>query len=1051
MNLYFKLSVYCLLVCLLGVATNGVAQQRTPRQGLVIDASERIPLPGVTVNIKGRSGGGVVTDTRGRFSIQAAPSDTLVLNSIGYNSREIRVGNQTQLTISLEPSITELDDVIVVGYGTVSREDLTGSVAEVNMEDLNRAPVASYEEALAGRVAGVQVSSNEGQPGTEMNIVIRGGNSLTQSNAPLYVIDGFPIEDPGTASINPDDIKSINILKDASATAIYGSRGANGVVIIETKRGEVGKPAISYSGYAGINRVTKRMDMMSPYEFVKYQLEMDDEVSTLVYLTRPNRQLEDYKTMEGISWQDLMFRDAFVQDHRLSVSGGTKETQYRLSGSLTNREGVIINSGSKRQQIRTSLDQKINSRLDIGATLNFTAETNEGGLSSEAQGVSTGYSTYQMYRVWGYRPITGIGTPILDEVIDEEEDVDFADARVNPIISAENEIRRQTKNTLFGNAYARYEILPNLLLNVRGGLNRKWYKDEAFYNSKTARGYPSINNPRKTNGSFRHSGRIDWVNENTLEYTAKDDNQRLKLIAGMTIQQRKSDRFGYASELIPNESLGLSGLDNGTPGPMDALLQGHTLVSYLGRAEYNYRSKYMLTATFRADGSSKFAPKNRWAYFPSAGIAWNIANERFMEGLPFVSTAKVRASYGTTGNNRIGDFTRYSSLSMNPDFYYSFQNGAPSPSVIANRFGNEDLRWETTTQTDIGIDLGLFKRRLSLTADIYRKVTDDLLLNANVPYSTGYTTIYKNVGSISNEGLEITLSTVNVANGDFTWSTDFNIAFNRNKVLALADNEEKILSDVSWTSTYNNQPLYMAKLGQSAASFIGYVWDGVYQYTDFDQMPNGTYVLKSTVPTNGMDRGGIQPGDIKYRDFNADGIVNEKDMAVIGRGLPVHMGGFNNNFEYKGFSLNVFFQWSYGNDIFNTNRIMFEGNSETRRNLNQYASYINRWTPDNPTNDNYRSGGQGIKGLYTSRTIEDGSFLRLKTVALSYALSHAWLERLSLGRAEVYASAQNLHTWTSYSGMDPEVSVRHSTLTPGFDYSAYPYAKTFVFGVKIGL
>ncbi len=1051
MSMYLKLFKCCLLLGMLGIAIDGVAQQRTKREGRVVDVEKKTPLPGVTIRVKSRSDVRTVTDNDGRFSIQVSGSDTLVFNYIGYSSQEIHVGNASQFDVALVPSVRELEDVVVIGYGTVARGDLTGSIGEVDMADLDKAPVASYEEALAGRIAGVQVSSNEGQPGAEMSIVIRGGNSLTQSNSPLYVIDGFPIEDPGAASINPDDIKSINVLKDASATAIYGSRGANGVVIIETKGGQIGKPVISYSGYAGINRVTKRMDMMSPYEFVKYQLELDEETSTLVYLTRPGRGLEDYKTMEGISWQDLMFRDAFIQDHRLSVSGGSKETKYRISGSLTDRDGVIINSGYKRKQVRTSLDQRINPNLEVGANLNFTSEANNGGMSSEAQGVSTGYSTYQMYRVWGYRPITGIGTPILDQVIDEEEDVDFADARVNPIISAENEIRQQSKGTLFGNAYARYTILPNFVLNIRGGVNRKWIKSEEFYNSKTARGYPSINNPNGTNGEFSQWARTDWVNENTLEYTLKTVNHRVKMIGGMTIQQQKTDLYGFSSLLIPNEALGLSGLDNGTPGEMDALLTDHSLISYLGRAEYNFQSKYLLTATFRADGSSKFAPKNRWAYFPSAGLAWNIAKERFMERMSFISAAKIRLSYGMTGNNRIGDFTRYSSLSMNPDYYYSFENGAPSPSVIANRFGNEDLRWETTGQTDVGIDLGLFKDRLSLTVDAYRKVTNDLLLNANVPYSTGYTTIYKNVGSISNEGLEISLSTTNVATKDFTWSTDFNIAFNRNKVLALADNEEKILSDVSWTSTYNNQPLYMAKLGQSASSFIGYVWDGAYQFEDFDQMPNGTYVLKSTIPTNGMDRGGIQPGDIKYRDFNEDGIVNEKDIVVIGRGLPVHMGGLNNNFQYKGISLNVFFQWSYGNDIFNTNRIMFEGNSETRRNLNQYASYVNRWTPDNPTNENYRSGGQGIKGLYTSRTIEDGSFLRLKTVALSYALPDNLLDRISVGHVEVYFSAQNLYTWTSYSGMDPEVSVRHSTLTPGFDYSAYPYAKTFVLGLKVGL
>ncbi|NGM63213.1 TonB-dependent receptor [Sphingobacterium sp. SGG-5] len=1025
-------------------------QQVKTLKGKVSDERGK-PLPGVTIRVVS-TGVQAITDGSGNFSIRATEGDYLTFTMLGYETLIQQVGSSLEYTIEMTPISTAIEEVTVnIGYGTVDKSDLTGSVAQVNMEDLSKAPVASFDEALAGRVAGVQVSANEGQPGTEMNIVIRGGNSLTQSNDPLYVIDGFPIEDPGAAVINPGDIESISILKDASATAIYGSRGANGVVIIESKKGQIGRPVIRYDGSIGFQQVTNKMEMMSPYDFVKYQLEMNPEVSPIVYLTRPGRTLEDYRNLPGVNWQDLMFRQSPMHNHNLSVTGGTKETRYRIAASLFDREGIVVNSGYGRAQARIGLDQTVTNKLTVGLQFNYSRDKNYGSLSSASQGVSTGYSTYMLYRIWGYRPITGVGSAadLVDEIMDDEGLVSFADARVNPVMSAENEIREQSRNTLIGNAYVKYKITDDLELDIRGGVNSRWVKDEEFYNSRTARGYPSLSNFKGVNGIFGQVERTDWMNENTLTYKKRTANKRhsINAVVGMTMQARDQSRYGYEAYELLNENLGLSGMDNGEPGPLDALHTGHTLVSFLTRGNYSYRSKYLVTATFRADGSSKFSPQNRWGYFPSMGLAWRISREKFMKSLPLFSDAKFRFSYGETGNNRIGDFVRFSSLSTDYPRYYPFNN-TPTASVNTNRFGNENLRWETTKQTDIGLDLALFKNKLNLTVDVYRKNTHDLLLNANVPYSSGYSTIYKNIGLIRNEGLEISLSTTNLKKKHFIWTTDFNISFNRNKVLGLTDDEEQILSDVSWTSTYNSQPLYMAKLGGSAASFIGYVWDGVYQYSDFNVLLNGTYVLKNGVPTNGLDREAIQPGDMKYVDINDDGIMNEQDIVEIGRGIPVHIGGFNNNFSYKGFSLNVFFQWSYGNDIFNTNRIMFEGNSEGRGHLNQYASYVDRWSPDNQDSRNYRAGGQGPRGVYSSKYVEDGSYLRLKTVALSYNLSQSLVGKLKMNGLELYASAQNLYTWTNYSGMDPEVSVRHSTLTPGFDYSAYPMAKTLVFGVK---
>ena len=469
-------------------------------------------------------------------------------------------------------------------------------------------------------------------------------------------------------------------------------------------------------------------------------------------------------------------------------------------------------------------------------------------------------------------------------------------------------------------------------------------------------------------------------------------------------------------------------------------------MSALARVNYNYKSRYMFTASFRADGSSKFMDGHRWGYFPSGAFAWRMGEEPWLRMAGWINEAKLRVSVGMTGNNRVGDFSAYPSISMSD--YYSIGNATPGEAYIPNNLGNRDLTWETTTQYNIGYDLSLFRSRLNFTVDLYRKNTTDLLLNANMPYSSGYTKVFKNVGAVRNQGIELSLSTVNIQTKDFTWSSDFNISFNRSKVMELTEGEEFLLSKVSFTADYNSSYLYIAQVGQPMAQFYGYEWAGVYGLDDFDCDSGGNYTLKKGVPTNGLERDKIQPGDIKYVDQNDDGVVNDKDRVVIGRGEPIHTGGFNNNFTYKGLTLNVFFQWNYGNDIMNANRIIFEGNALSK-NINQYASYADRWSPENQTSRNFRTNGQGPSGVYSSRTIEDGSFLRLKTLQLSYKLPRNWVRKLHIASCEIFVSGQNLFTWTDYSGLDPEVSTRYTALTPGFDYSAYARNRIFTGGIKL--
>ncbi|MFA4867104.1 MAG: TonB-dependent receptor [Pedobacter sp.] len=1021
-------------------------------KGKVADSETNETLIGVSIVVKSEKNRMSVTDRNGNFSIRVSKSDVLTFMYVGYSPIDVPVANVNNDPIRLKPSTSALDEVVIIGYGEVKRSDLTGSVAEVKVKDIQKAPVATFDQALAGRVAGVQVTSNEGQPGSPSNIVIRGGNSLTQSNSPLYVIDGFPMEDPSLASINAQDIKSINILKDASATAIYGSRGANGVVVIETKDGKVGKTTFSYDANFGIQKVTEKMDLMSPYEFVKYQAEFDPVYAEKAFL-KDGITSEYYKDVKGIDWQDKLFRDGLVQNHSLAINGGNTSTKFSISGNITDHQGAIINSGFNRYQGRAYFNHNANKKLSFNLQINYAKDKSYGDLASTNTSGTQPYASFLLYRVWGYRPLNAYGSTM--DLENEFIDSDGNDARFNPIIDYSNSVNDRSNENFNFNGNAWYKILPNLTLKVKGGLNSRTLEESSFYNALTSRGSSlSTANTKGVNGGIRFTNYKTWVNENTLTYRPKlKKGQSLTGLIGWTIQGDIFKRFGLSGEYVPNELLGLYGIDEGTPGANTATISENYLMSYLGRVDYSLNDKYLLTASLRSDGSSKFAKENRWSYFPSAAFAWKLKNEKFMNSLSFISDAKLRTSYGLTGNNRIGNYAIFSEMGLPYTAYYSFGNSV-SQGIQLNTFGNKNLKWETTEQVDLGIDLSLFKNRVNLTVDWYKKTTRDLLLKANVPYSSGYSNIFKNIGKVSNQGFEFSLSTINIDGKSFRWESDFNISFNRNKILALAEDETRLLNTVSW-GNHGQTNLFIAQLGGPIAQFYGLMFDGLYQIDDFTWQNNSdpsiqhnarSYTLKKGIPTNGSSV--INPGDIKYVDVNGDGIVNLQDNVIIGRGLPIHTGGFNNNFSYKSFSLNVFFQWSYGNDVMNANRIYLEGNDASRSALNQFATYANRWTFENQNSNIPRAKGQGPSGYYSSRTLEDGSYLRLKTVALSYSLPSVLTKKLKVEDISIYASAQNLFTWTNYSGMDPEVSTRNSALTPGLDYSSYPRMKIFTLGFK---
>ena len=1010
--------------------------------GTVSD-QEGKPLIGVSIQLKGKTTV-VSSDNNGVYKIGVpGGKGILVFSYVGFVAKEIVLAAGSSYNVQLNEDPKGLNEVIVIGYGTTTKRDLTGSVGSANIKDMNKAPVGTFTEALAGRIAGVQVSSTDGQPGNELNIVVRGANSVTQDNAPLYVIDGFPTEMAAANSINNEEIESIEVLKDASATAIYGARGANGVVLITTKKGKTGAPQINYDGWAGMNSIIKQQAVLSPYEFVKYQLELNPELYGAIYL-KNGQTPESYRDRKGINWQDEIFRNAYVQNHSLSLRGGTEQTKYAISGSFLEQPGIILNSGFRRYQGRIVLDQEVSKKLKAGVNLNYVASKKFGTVVAESQ---TSPTASLMYSAWGFRPVTG-NVDFDENIIDELYDPDLnmtADYRINPLLAAQNEYKPLFNNTLVINSYLDYKILKNLSLRVTGGLNKANIRQEIFNNSSSRLGNPNNNN--KVNGSINNTDITNLLNENTLTYQTKfKGGHSLKVLAGLTMQDVRNYSNGFSSILIPNESLGMNGIGEGqiTVAPTSDLKNG--LLSYLGRIDYNYKSKYLITVSFRSDGSSRFPTENRWAYFPSGAFAWRFTDEPFMKKLSFLSDGKLRVGYGHTGNNRVDDYAALTALKMLPSSGYPAGN-VPGKGIVPVNLGNTKLKWETTVQSNVGIDLSFFKNRIALTADYYHKKTHDLLLNATLAPSMGFLNAFKNVGKVSNSGIELSITTNNIKGKKFSWNSSFNIAFNRNKVLALNDDEPSLLSRVTW-GNFNNAFPYIAVPGKPIAQFYGMKFDGVYQYSDFDVQPNGTYVLKPNVPNNGNPRANILPGDIKFKDINADGQIDDADRSVIGDPNPVHIGGFSNNFSYGNFDLNIFLQWSYGNDILNANRIEFEGGDPTQRNLlNMFASFANRWTPENQTNELYRLGGQG-PAYYSSRTIEDGSFIRLKTVSLGYNLPLSLMKSLKMKSLRFSVSAQNLITWTKYSGLDPEVSTRHSALTPGFDWSPYPRPRSVTIGLN---
>ena len=1026
-------------------------------RGRVTDA-EGEALQAITVYEDGRLSNGTVTDENGRYSITVPKGAVIVFSSLGYLDARKKVTTEGTVDITMQEDREALEaaEVVSVGYGTLSKRDLTGSVAKVDMDEIMKAPVTSFDNAIAGRVAGVVVSSSDGEVGSTATITIRGNNSITQSNEPLYVIDGFPSETSNATTINPADIESIDILKDASATAIYGARGANGVIVITTKSGSEGVPVVNLTASLTAGKVSSTMELMGAYEFVRLQDEIykvrgTTHMYTYAYgpdgIPKPDiYTVEDYRDAPSIDWQDLVYRTALTQNYNVSVSGGSRKTgtRYNVNLSTLDQQGIIKNSDFQRYQGKVSLIQEIGKRGQLDLRVNY-ARSVKNGLSP------TNGSSYFFYSVWGYRPTKPLlyGRDV-DEIIDamlDIEDGKVLDSRFNPLKSIENEYRKRLESNFSANAAITDAYTDGLKLRISGGYLEYTMKNEEFNGSATTTGNPYSLTGRGVNGAIYWYERRNWLNENTLTWDKTlADKHRINLLGGITFQGDNYKYNGTVAYQMTNETLGLNGLHTGVYQTVVPWERDWTLMSYLARLNYSYDFRYYLTASFRADGSSKFPVENRWGYFPSASVAWNFNREPWLKDLRWLSNGKLRASWGYTGNNRTNTpYDFYAIMQTSPGSTQTFDyvsGGQIVPGYYQSNMENPKLKWETTEQTDIGLDLAFLDSRIKLTADVYVKYTRDLLLNATIPASSGYTQAMINIGSLRNRGLELTVDLVPFRKRHFEWDFSANVAFNRNTVVALSGSQDVLMSQVNFDGQYNSQFAYITQVGKPAGLMYGYLYKGTYKPDDFDE----TGLKRGVAYVDIVGKEKTQAGYPKYKDINGDGIIDDSDRTVIGCGQPLATGGFSSVFRIWDFDLNFFFQWSYGNHILNANRLVFE--NPRRTNLNQFISVENRYSATNTTSDIPVAYAEAIDN-YSSRVIEDGSYLRLKTCSLGYNVPTKLLSKLHIRDARIYLSGENLWTLTRYSGNDPEVSTRPSVLTPGFDWSPYPRARSLTAGINL--
>ena len=1025
------------------LAISAYAQELT-LNGTVLDENNQ-PLTGAGVMVKGTTNG-EVTDLDGKFTLWLNKKGVdITVSYIGYKTYEFRYGGQDNITIRLEPDTELLEEIVVVGYGTMKKSDLTGSVASVSSDAIEGYQVSSIAGALGGQIAGVQITQTDGTPGASININIRGVGTLNGDNSPLYIVDGFQVDNIDWLSNS--DIESIEVLKDASSAAIYGSRAANGVLMVTTKSGRESKPTISYNGSASYRSISKKLETLSPYEFVKLQTEVNSEYAKTYFkegnddygVPHKYQTLDDYADLKGVVWQDETFRPTWSQDHNVSVAGGSPESQYSFNFSRYDEEGIFLNSGFDKTTGKLRIKQKLWPTVTLEATVNY-AQTNKKGAGTTADN-----GRFNMLaQILSARPTGGLrltDEELLEMAIDpvmEEEGESLA--QVNPVKQTQSVTNTKRAEMWSANASFSWQIIKGLTFRSAATYNNTVTRTNVFYNNGSKEAYRNGQSPY---GQSQFNRDVRWVNFNHLTWKQKVRKHSYDVMIGHEVSSKSTEYLLGQAMDFPFDNLGNDNLSLGaTPSKVASSYASNSLLSFFTRANYNYDNRYLFTATMRADGSTVFSAKNKWGYFPSFSAAWRIDKEKFMKNVNWISNLKLRAGWGTVGNDRIAN---YLSLDLYSPEKYGV--GTNLTTVLTpKQLRNSNLKWEGSSTINLGLDFGFFEDRISMSVDLFDKNTKDLLLAQQLAHATGFSTQMQNIGKIRNRGLELSFNSTNIDRKNFLWQTNFNISFIENKLISLADGTDYVQTRSGFDSNFTAND-YIAIVGESLGLIYGYEWDGLYQANDFTVTPEGKYILKEGVVDNPSYTAGVQPGVVKYVDQTGDGKITSEDRTVIGNALPKWYGGITNTFSFYGVDFSFMFQYNYGNDIYNATRVF--ATQSRRGRVNMLAEVADRWTPTNANNTVPKYDGYVTNDIY-SRFVEDGSFLRLKNVTLGYTLPSKLTKKAKISKIRIYASAQNLYCFNNYSGFDPEVSTAgNNPMTPGLDWGAYPKSRIFTMGLDL--
>lgn len=1016
-------------LCMLMLIHSYGYAQKPNVSGQLTDAGNGTVLPSVTIGVKGSSHG-TFSDANGRYTIAAQPSDSLVFSFVGYVTKTIHVGNRTRISVQLEPSNKVLNQVVVVGYGTQQKKDVTGSVGIVSMKNIKDMPVAGPDQALAGQIAGIQVSTSNGIPGGGPQVQVRGIGAVGAGSQPLYVVDGYPltsssdeVSNPMNA-INPADIESMAVLKDASATAIYGSRGANGVVLITTKRGSSGIPTVQLTANYGLQSIPQkgRPNLMNGQEFAQFRKEaIEDNIRFTEHREPTEADIpEVYRHPEligeGTNWFDAITRTAPMEEINLNMSGGTEKIRTYISAGYFNQDGVILNTGYQRFSVRANVDANVSDKFKVGFNIAPSYTTRKGNARGEGRGETFGtaspiepiYNADGSYNAYIQSP----GTFGL----------------TNPVMALEQTINKSKSSRILFNVYGEYEIVKNL--KFKSTFNVDYQEGSAEYFRPSTLANENAAPPSIPSGSYSSGNYLNWLNENTLTYQYNTSNgHAFTGLLGYSVQSQKEQYAGFNGTNFPDDDIktlnAAATLTGGTDKTEWALL------SYLARVNYAYKDKYLVTATVRSDGSSRFGPDNRWGTFPSVALGWRLSQEDFMKSSRLFSDLKLRASYGFTGNFNIGNYPYMSNIGTS-DYVLG---GALAGGRVMNSLGNPVLGWEKMRELNIGVDVGLWKDRLYLTADVYKRNTQDLLLNVEIPQSSGFGNVTENKGDMENKGLEIGISSRNIETKSFTWTTNANISFNRNKVLALGTDNAPIYSG----NSSEGNPTNVSIVGQPLAMLYGYVFDGIYQnQAEVDKGP--------AFP-------GAIPGNIRYKDIDGNGVINPReDFAIIGNPYPKFNWGLTNILNYKNFDLRILVVGSEGADRLHATND-YNGNIDGVFNVRKDVA--DRWrSEENPGNGRVPTTNGSGRGrvMYrdvSSLTVEKNNYAWVKNITLGYSIPHKGF----IQSARVYASIQNALLFTKYSG-NPEITNYigkggSGALVPGIDYSNYPVPRIFTLGTNL--